>query len=164
MSDAAPGGYAPIPGGRLFYEVRGEGTPVVLLHAALCDRRMWDDSFDRFAARFRTVRYDARGFGRSSRVEGDYSDAEDLATLLDHLGLPRAALVGTGYGARIALDLAALAPERVDRQVLVSPTVSGYQLLDENEEQLWEVADELGRQISDAVRTGDAERAADLLL
>ena len=73
-------------GNRLHVEEAGAGPAVVLLHGFTLDARMWDDQFRPLAQRFRAIRYDLRGFGRSA-VPGDepYSHAEDLRALLDRL-------------------------------------------------------------------------------
>ena len=52
-------------GARLYYEVAGEGEPLLLLHAGVTDSRMWDEQFASFARHYRVIRYDLRGFGRS---------------------------------------------------------------------------------------------------
>jgi len=53
-------GLVPVSGGQLAYDVEGEGSPLVLVHAGICDRRMWDGVWQALAARHRVVRYDAR--------------------------------------------------------------------------------------------------------
>ena len=58
-------GFADVDGVRLYYEVAGDGAPLVFGHGYSLDRRMWDDQFELFATRYRAVRYDLRGFGRS---------------------------------------------------------------------------------------------------
>ena len=58
-------GFAEINGARIYYEVAGRGAPLVFVHGYALDCRMWDDQFDDFADRYRVVRYDIRGFGRS---------------------------------------------------------------------------------------------------
>ncbi len=78
-------GFAPVNGTRLFYEVRGTGPAVVLIHGGQLDCRMWGDQFDAFSRRYRVIRYDVRGYGGSPRPDVPYSDAEDLAALLDYL-------------------------------------------------------------------------------
>ena len=50
----------------LYYEVAGESQPLVLLHDGLLDRRVWDDQFVAFGRLYRTIRYDRRGYGKSS--------------------------------------------------------------------------------------------------
>jgi pimeloyl-ACP methyl ester carboxylesterase len=119
-------GFAPVNGARLFYEVRGKGEPVVLIHGGQLDSRMWDDQFDRFAKRYRVLRYDVRGYGGSRRGDRPYSDAEDLAALLDYVGMPKAHLVGLSLGGRIALDFTLFRPTRVTSLTLSGPGLAGF--------------------------------------
>ena len=89
-------GFAEVQGGRLYYESAGSGDAVVLVHGNVGDRRHWDAQFGALAVGYRAIRYDVHGFGESSLPEEDrpYSDHEDLATLLDHLGIKAAHVVG----------------------------------------------------------------------
>lgn len=120
-------GRAEVNGASFYYEIAGEGHPLVLLHAGICDGRMWDEQFDAFAARGHcVVRYDRRGFGRTTAAAGAFSHLEDLAGLMRHLDLGRATLVGCSQGGRIALDAALEHPELAASLVLVSSALSGY--------------------------------------
>jgi pimeloyl-ACP methyl ester carboxylesterase len=119
-------GFAPVNGTRLYYEVRGRGKPLVLIHGGQLDSRMWDDQFELFAKHFRVLRYDVRGYGGSPRGERPYSDAEDLAALLDYVGMPKAHLVGLSLGGRIALDFALPRPQRVHSLILSGPGLAGF--------------------------------------
>ncbi|MEV5598393.1 alpha/beta fold hydrolase [Streptomyces sp. NPDC052496] len=128
-------GTVPVENGELFYEAAGTGTEgdpsVVLLHGGMLDQRMWDEQFAwLIRSGLHTVRYDARGHGLSSTIDGDYANHEDLRTLLDHLGIARAILVGLSHGARIALDMALTHPGRVFALALASPGVSGRAFTD----------------------------------
>jgi 3-oxoadipate enol-lactonase len=116
------------PGARIAYDVTGNGPPVVLLHAWIADRRMWDDVVPALARHRRVVRYDARGFGGTVATEPGlaYSNREDLVALLDHLGIARAALVGASGGGTIALDTALEFPDRVSALVSVAGGLSGF--------------------------------------
>jgi pimeloyl-ACP methyl ester carboxylesterase len=87
---------------------------------------MWDGQFDALAAARKVLRYDRRGFGKTTQGASAFSHVEDLAALLNHFGLGRATLVGCSQGAKIALDLALARPELVDSLLLVAPAVSGY--------------------------------------
>jgi pimeloyl-ACP methyl ester carboxylesterase len=87
---------------------------------------MWDGQFDALAAARKVLRYDRRGFGKTTQGASAFSHVEDLAALLNHFGLGRATLVGCSQGAKIALDLALSRPELVDSLLLVAPAVSGY--------------------------------------
>src|SRR5215218_932559 len=67
-----------VPGGKLWYEARGEGPPLVLLHDGLVPSGTWDGQMPAFARLFRTVRYDRRGYGRSDAAKEAFSDLDDL--------------------------------------------------------------------------------------
>lgn len=104
----------------LAHDVIGDGPALVLLHSATCDRRMWDPQWTALAAAgYQVVRCDLRGFGESPMADRPYSDAEDVAGLLESLGIGRAALVGSSYGGRVALEMAARWPETVTALVLL---------------------------------------------
>ncbi|WP_030238288.1 alpha/beta fold hydrolase [Streptomyces sp. NRRL S-350] len=112
----------------LSHDVTGSGPAVVLLHSSVCDRRMWDVQWRRLVdAGYRVVRCDFRGFGDSPLADGPYSDAGDVLALIDHLGIASAALVGSSYGGRIALTVAALRPAAVTSLALLAPAVPGHQ-------------------------------------
>jgi pimeloyl-ACP methyl ester carboxylesterase len=121
-------GYAVVDGGRLYYEVAGSGTPVVLLHAFALDTRMWDDQFELFARDYRVIRYDARGFGRSSTpTPGQpYSHAEDLAALLAKLDAHKPHLVGASMGGRFTLDFAVTQPDAMRSVVVIDTVIGGW--------------------------------------
>jgi pimeloyl-ACP methyl ester carboxylesterase len=71
-----------VPGGRLYYEVEGAGHALTLLHAALAHLRMWDAQVRAFAERYRVIRYDCRGYGRTSTEDVAFSNRDDLRALL----------------------------------------------------------------------------------
>jgi pimeloyl-ACP methyl ester carboxylesterase len=114
-------------GTRLAHEVRGAGSPVVLIHGGLVDSRLWDDQVAVLARRHRVIRYDLRGFGRSDFPEGPFSHVEDLEALLGHLGAGRVALVGVSLGGMIATDFALEHPDRVSALVLVGSALRGFE-------------------------------------
>jgi pimeloyl-ACP methyl ester carboxylesterase len=116
---------APVAGTSIYYEEAGIGPAVVLIHAGVADSRMWDGVFEPLARRFRTVRFDIRGFGRSSMPPGRFSYHGDLRALLDHLDIARAALVACSFGGQIAIDLAIAHPGRVGSLVLVASGIGG---------------------------------------
>jgi len=110
----------------LHVEVRGDGEPtVVLVHAGITDRTLWDREFAALGERGRVVRYDVRGFGRSADPDGDYFDHDDLLGVMDAVGARRAVLVGASNGGRIVLDTAVSAPDRVLGLVLVGSALPG---------------------------------------
>jgi len=132
------GAIAEVNGTRLYYEVQGAGRPVVLVHGGLLDGRMWDDQVPVLAKKYRVIRYDVRGFGRSAEPVGPYLAADDLTALLDQLKIPKATLVGLSLGGRISIDFALLHPERVEALVLLAPGLSGFQGLGDGGKSFWE--------------------------
>jgi 3-oxoadipate enol-lactonase len=118
---------ASVNGAELWYELRGEGARLVLLHGGGTDARMWDEHVAALAERFRVLRFDARGCGRSSLSGGPSSSVEDLVGLLDEVAFERGALVGLSRGARVAIETALLYPARVSALVLAAPTLRGRQ-------------------------------------
>jgi pimeloyl-ACP methyl ester carboxylesterase len=114
-----------VPGGKLWYEVLGEGSPLVLLHDGLGPSGTWEGQMPAFARLFRTVRYDRRGYGRSDAAKEAFSDVDDLHAVLETLKIDHAVLVGCSNGAKLAVDYALAHPDRVGSLVLVGPVVSG---------------------------------------
>ena len=94
---------------------------LVFVNSLGTDLRIWDDVIPYFAGRFLMMRYDKRGHGLSDSPAGPYSIAghtDDLALLLDHLGLGTAIVVGISVGGMISIDFAARYPERVECLIL----------------------------------------------
>jgi pimeloyl-ACP methyl ester carboxylesterase len=118
-------GFAEVNGTRLYYESMGEGRAVVLVHGGLVDSRLWDAQMRPLSKRFRVVRYDIRGYGRSPAPTGEYYPLEDLRALLDYLKIDKATLVGLSLGGIIAADFALEHPARVERLVLVGAGLRG---------------------------------------
>src|SRR6266540_3928518 len=108
-----------VDGAQLWYEVAGEGPWLVMLHGHLIDSGQWDDQFASFADGYRVVRYDARGFGRSSQPTGPFSFSEDLHALMVALGMDRAFLMGCSGGGPTIIDFALSHPEMARALVLV---------------------------------------------
>lgn len=80
---------------------------------------MWEPQWGALTERHRTIRCDLRGFGDSPLPDGAFNNADELIRLLDALGIDRASVVGASFGGRVALELAATWPERVDRLILL---------------------------------------------
>lgn len=156
-------GRVAIAGSTIFYEAAGSGTPVVLLHAAYVDRRMWDDQFAALARSHRVIRYDARGYGRSGSITADFDRASDLYALLRNLGLHRVSLVGCSLGGGTSIDFALSHPEMVDRLVLVGSAVSGYVWPPDDLQEPWRVATRAAAARGDTVGIARAWLESDYL-
>jgi (E)-2-((N-methylformamido)methylene)succinate hydrolase len=114
-------------GVRLRYRLEGQGELLVLVHGVSSRLEGWDGVVAALGGRFRTLRFDLRGHGRSEKVRGRYELADfvaDLAGLLDALGERRCHLAGYSLGGLVAQGFALAHPDRLDRLVLVS-TVAG---------------------------------------
>jgi pimeloyl-ACP methyl ester carboxylesterase len=99
----------------------GTGPAVVLLHAGVCDRRMWAGHLTPLAeAGFRAIAVDLPGFGDAPEGEGESAPWMDVHMTLNELGIERAALVGNSLGGAVAMRFAALAPARVWALVAIS--------------------------------------------
>ncbi|MFL6177274.1 MAG: alpha/beta fold hydrolase [Ornithinibacter sp.] len=97
------------------------GTPVVLLHAGIADRRMWDPQWAALTAVHDTVRLDLRGFGGSDRAPtGSLDPVADVLDTLDHLGIAACHLVGSSLGAGVGVEIALTRPDAV-RSLLLAP-------------------------------------------
>jgi pimeloyl-ACP methyl ester carboxylesterase len=87
---------------------------------------MWAAQIAALESRFRVVRYDLRGHGKSEGPSAPYAPHEDLRSVLDALAIEKATLIGLSAGATIATDFAIAYPGRVVRIVLASPGLSGH--------------------------------------
>jgi pimeloyl-ACP methyl ester carboxylesterase len=110
----------------IYAEVAGEGPALVLVHAGICDSRMWDPQWETFGRDHRLVRLDLRGFGRSPLEAGSFSNARDVIEVLEAQGVERATLVGNSLGGRVVLEVALARPGLVDALVLVAPALPGH--------------------------------------
>lgn len=117
----------------LWYDVHGEGSPVALIHAGIADSRMWEPQLNSFAQSHTVVRVDLPGFGRSPIETNPVSYRGAVADALDAAGIDRAALVGTSFGGRTALEFAVAFPQRVSALVLVGSGIDDHEWSEEVE-------------------------------
>src|SRR6201995_4342360 len=129
----------------------GDGPPVVLLHAGVTDRRMWDDVLP--LPGYRAIVPDLPGFGEATVQPGPQAPWEDVLAI----ARDRFALVGVSFGGAVALRIAALAPGRVTRLMLVSAPPPGLDPSDELQ-RAWAAEEEaLERRDFDAAADAVAE-------
>lgn len=130
-------GNVPVEGGNLYYEVEGSGPALALIHAGVADLSMWEAQVTAFKDRFRVIRYDTRGFGRSFSQNVTFSNRDDLRALLDHLNVERAAVCGISRGGHIAIDFTLEFPERVSALIAVAAGLGGFDYKPTVEENAW---------------------------
>lgn len=141
----------------IYYEEKGQGLPLIMIHGGFLDCRMWDEQFEYFASKFRVVRYDVRNHGKSKSVDVEYKHYVDLKALMDHLKIEKTILMGLSMGGSIASDFAVNYPERMLSLILVGPGLTGYEIISQ------EVLEYL-RNYREAVEAEDLERLTEVFL
>ncbi len=115
----------------LAHDVTGpaDAPAVLLLHAGVADRRMWHVMAGALGTDHRVIAVDLRAFGQSTVPPGvtTWDDVADVLAVLDHVDVMRVAIVGASLGGRVALEVAAAAPARVDRLLLLCPAAGGVE-------------------------------------
>ena len=144
-----------INGAQIYYEMMGTGHPVVLIHAGIADHRMWDRQFEIFAQQYKVIRYDQRGFGKTTTPKESFSRYRDLYELLRRLDITSATLVGCSMGGATAINLALEYPKMVNSMVLVASAVEGYKMTDPGTFAAWDT-------VEAAVKEGNYEKSAEL--
>lgn len=106
----------------MYYEVVGDGDPLLLLHSGTQSSSMWDGFVGRFSEHYRLIIPDLRGHGGSTNPDGVWTThqfAADVFALLDHLGVDRVKAMGASAGAMTLLRMATLQPDRIESMVVV---------------------------------------------
>jgi 3-oxoadipate enol-lactonase len=112
----------------VYYELHGQGTPLVLIGGLGTDVTPYAGITDWLAQRFQVLAFDNRGAGRTDKPDAPYTIgqmADDTAGLMEALSIERAHVVGISMGGRIALELALRHPGRVAKLILVSTSAAG---------------------------------------
>lgn len=116
--------YADINGARLWYEVRGEGEPLLLHHGYTASRVNWMPVAERLEDRFQIILMECRGTGQSEHTPDGYTleqYAADVVGMLDYLGIDRVSFAGHSMGGGVGYLLALSYRERLDRLILMAP-------------------------------------------
>ncbi len=113
----------------MFYKVRGHGEPLVMIMGLGAGHLSWFFQILAFKRHYRVVTFDNRGIGKTSRPSESYTIrtmADDTVSLMDHLGIGSAHVLGMSMGGMIAAEIAVNYPNRVRKLVLAStPTGRG---------------------------------------
>ncbi|MFS0916462.1 alpha/beta fold hydrolase [Brevibacillus sp. 179-C 1.1 NHS] len=110
----------------LYFEVSGEGKPLILLHSGGADLRDWTFVAPVLAKQYQVILFDGRGCGKSPSPTEPANYVDDLLAIMDHFQLEEATLVGHSIGGQIATEFALAYPQRVSKLVLIAPGLSGY--------------------------------------
>jgi pimeloyl-ACP methyl ester carboxylesterase len=120
------GQYAEVNGINLYYEIHGAGRPLVLLHGGLGSGEMFGPVMPQLTEHHRVVAPDLQGHGRTADIDRPLDIrlmADDIAALIDHLGLDKPDVVGYSLGGGVAFQVAVRHPDKVHRLVMVSANV-----------------------------------------
>jgi pimeloyl-ACP methyl ester carboxylesterase len=117
------GQYADVNGIKLYYEIHGSGRPLIMLHGGLMRGELFGPVIPLLAQHHRVIAPDLQGHGRTADIERPFDlklMADDIAALIDHLGLEKPDLLGYSLGGGVALQTAVRHPGKIRRLVLVS--------------------------------------------
>jgi pimeloyl-ACP methyl ester carboxylesterase len=120
------GQYAEVNGIKLYFETNGAGRPLILLHGGLGSGEMFGPILPQLAERHKVIAVDLQGHGRTADIDRPIDVrlmADDIAALIDHLGLDRPDVVGYSLGGGVALHTAAKYPAEVRRLVAASANI-----------------------------------------
>ena len=121
--DQATGQYADVNGIRLYYETHGTGRPLILLHGGLASGEMFGPTVPALAADHQVFLVDLQGHGRTADIDRPLDVrlmADDIAALIEHLGLDRPDVVGYSLGGGVAFFTASRHPQLVGRLVMAA--------------------------------------------
>jgi pimeloyl-ACP methyl ester carboxylesterase len=141
------------------YEITGEGHPLVLVHAGIADRRMWDDQIPAFAQHYWVIRYDMRGYGETEMVAGSFSHCRDLYNLLKFLAVEKAYMVGVSMGGTTIVDFTLEHPEMVEALIIVASAPGGYE---PGNDEIDEESQKLQQVFQTAMQQRDIAKAAEI--
>lgn len=117
-----------VNGINLYYEIHGSGEPLVLINGLGYDLWMWHKMVPGLAEHFKVITFDNRGAGQSDKTPGPYSAqmlADDLAVLLETLGIRGAAVMGHSMGGFVAQALVLSRPDLVNKLILSATNFGG---------------------------------------
>ena len=120
------GQYAEVNGVNLYFDTHGAGRPLILLHGGLGSGEMFGPVIPALAERHQVIAVDLQGHGRTADIDRPIDVrlmADDIAALIDHLGLDKPDLVGYSLGSGVALHTAARYPAKVGRLVVAAANI-----------------------------------------
>lgn len=128
-----------VHGINLYYEMVGQGQPLLFIHGLGDSARTWEKQLPLFSKQYQVVTFDVRGHGQSDKPPGPYTIslfAEDTAELIKSLGIAPAHVVGISMGGMIAFQLAATMPDFLKSMVIIN---SGPAMLVCTLKERWEI-------------------------
>jgi pimeloyl-ACP methyl ester carboxylesterase len=130
-------GYAPVNGLKMYYEIYGDGEPIVLLHGAFMSINGWSTIIPELAKTRKVIAVEMQAHGRTQDIQRDFTYdnlADDVAALLDYLKIKQADVFGYSLGGCVALQTAIRHPEKVRKAVILSAVYHDDGWVDETDE------------------------------
>jgi pimeloyl-ACP methyl ester carboxylesterase len=131
QADQRQGAYVDVNGARIFYQVAGQGTPLLLIHGFPLSGQLYQGQLAGLSSRFQVITPDLRGFGKSQTPDANASIevyAKDMLALLDRLGIQTAIIGGHSMGGQITLEMYKQQPARFAGMLLIdtNPTAASF--------------------------------------
>ena len=120
--------FVTVNGAKLWYDIRGEGEPLLLHHGYTTSRINWQPAAEILEQHYQVILMECRGTGESEHTKGGYNIpqyAEDVIGLLDHLGLAQVNFAGHSMGGGIGYQLGVFHPSRLSKLILMAPIGAG---------------------------------------
>lgn len=114
-------------GANVYFETKGIGENILLLHAGIADSRMWDEEFNLLSKDYHVVRLDLPGYGLSEFTGGRFSYSEIISEVLNHLDIKNIHILAASFGGKLAIDYYLENPTRCLSLALLSPAVGGWE-------------------------------------
>lgn len=118
--------YIPVPHGKIFTQIIGQGIPIIFIHGFTLNHRMWTPQVKYFSKSNKVITYDLRGFGQSSIPTHPYSHDQDITEILNYFKINKAHIVGLSLGGEIALDFAVSNPDYCLSVTTIDGSINGY--------------------------------------
>lgn len=116
-------GYASVNGLKMYYEIKGEGQPVIVLHGGFGNTELFMPNVSELENNYKIIRVDLQGHGRTADIDrpiSSHSMANDVAALIQQLNLGKTNIIGYSMGGSVALRLAIQHPELLNKVVIIS--------------------------------------------
>ena len=136
QADQRQGQYIDVNGARIFYQVAGQGTPLLLIHGFPLSGNMFEGQLAGLSSQFKVITPDLRGFGKSTTPNATGSDqiyAQDILALMDHLGIGKAIIGGHSMGGQVTLELYREAPQRFLGMLLIDTNAMAASVVEQAE-------------------------------
>ncbi len=113
---------------KIYYEISGVGSPILLIHGGYLDNTMWDDQVEFLNKNgFMTIRFDDTGHGKSISGKEKVYSFEIIEAILNKCGIDKVGIIGLSWGTMMAVDYTLKYPEKVSKLILISPGLSGWE-------------------------------------